>query len=260
MTSADQQSVPLSRRDNVVPISPRGTDAATVVEFPAAPSTVESSPPTALRGDEHPATRLRRHGVATLSDSELVTLLTRSRVRTDADLRPARALLRDGLPALLRRVESRAGGVRAADAVRLAAAMELARRALEGPAKERDRFNVDLAGPRLVARYALHVQERLGVLYLDSRGRVIEQREVFVGTLHTAFVSTRDILRVALDLHALSIVLFHNHPSGEPTPSEEDVAFTVKVQHAAQLLDIFVVDHLVLGRSRYVSMKRRGDF
>lgn len=253
------QNSPSHSGSNVGPISPQSGDAATVLEFPTTSSTVESSA-IALRGNDHPATRLRRYGAVTLSDSELVTLVTRSRVRTDADLRPARALLRDGLPALLRRVESRAEGVRPADAVRLVAAMELARRVLERPNEERNQFQTDIAGPRLVARYALHVQEHLGAIYLDSRARVIDQREIFVGTLHNAFVSTRDIVRVALDLHALSIVLFHNHPSGDPLPSDEDVSFTLEVQQAAQLLDIIVADHLVLGCSRYVSMKRRGDF
>jgi DNA repair protein RadC len=89
---------------------------------------------------------------------------------------------------------------------------------------------------------------------------MIDQRDVFVGTLHGAFVSTRDIIRLALDLHALSIVLFHNHPSGDPQPSEEDVTFTLKLRSAAALLDVVVADHLVLGRSRYISMKQRAYF
>lgn len=250
----------LAQRPGV--LSAAGTsEAATIVPFPVTPSPVEAPPlPTLLRGDEHPAARLRRHGAAGLSDTELVTLLTRSRVRTDADLRPARALLRDGLAALVRRAESHSGGVRAADAVRLAAALELARRALHCPAAERERFHVDIAGPRLAARYALRVQEHLGVLFLDSRDCIIEQREVFVGTLHSAFVSTRDVVRVALDLHSSGIVLFHNHPSGDPQPSGEDVTFTLRLQHAAQLLDISVADHLVLGQARYVSMKGQGYF
>jgi DNA repair protein RadC len=239
------------------------TDAATisapgeVLRFPSA-TDVREHP--ALTRDEHPATRLRQYGAATLSDSELVTLLTRGRVRTQADLRPARELLQDGLAALVRRAESRAAGVRPADAVRLGAAMELARRVLLRPADERERFHVNVAGPRLAARYALHVQEHLGVLFLDARERMIEQRDVFVGTLHSAFVSTRDIMRLAPDLHALSIVLFHNHPSGDPEPSDEDVTFTLKLRSAAALLDVVVADHLVLGRSRYISMKQRAYF
>lgn len=235
-------------------------EVATVVPFPAPAFTPEGAMATVLRGDEHPATRLRRHGAATLSDSELVTILTRFRVRTDADLRPARALLRDGLPALLRRVESRAKVVRPADAARLAAAIELAQRALRTPIEDRGQFHPDTAGPRLAAQYALRVQEHLGVLFLDSRNRIIEEREIFIGTLQSAVVSTRDIVRLALDLHALSIVLFHNHPSGDSQPSEEDLTFTRKIRDAAQLLDICVADHLVLGHARYVSMKRHGYF
>lgn len=234
---------------------PQISTPAAVLRFPTAAQAPE---PALLPRDEHPATRLRRYGAVTLSDSELVTLLTRGRVRTEADLRPARVLLQDGLGALIRRVESRTAGVRAADAVRLAAAMELARRALLGPADERERFQVDVAGPRLAARYALHVQEHLGVFLLDSRDRLIQQREVFVGTLHGAFVSTRDIVRLALDHHAASIVVYHNHPSGDPSASDEDHAFTARLRSAAALLDVKLLDHVIVGGARYVSFQQRG--
>lgn len=234
---------------------PQISTSAAVLRFP----TAAQAPETALLPrDEHPATRLRRYGAGTLSDSELVTLLTRGRVRTEADLRPARVLLQDGLGALIRRVESRTAGVRAADAVRLAAAMELARRVLLGPADERERFQVDVAGPRLAARYALHMQEHLGVFFLDSRDRLIQQREVFVGTLHGAFVSTRDIVRLALDHHAAGIVVYHNHPSGDPSASDEDHAFTARLRSAAALLDVKLLDHVIVGGARYVSFHQRG--
>jgi DNA repair protein RadC len=73
-------------------------------------------------------------------------------------------------------------------------------------------------------------------------------------------VSTRDVLQLALGLHAKAVVVFHNHPSGDPQPSDEDVAYTRRLASAAKLLDIDLVDHLVLGRRRYLSMKARGDF
>ena len=227
---------------------------ATVLRFPA---TVRPDA-LPLSRDEHPAARLRRCGAATLSDSELVTLVTRSRVRTEADLRPARALLQDGLATLMHRVESRDAGVRAADAVRLTAAMELARRALLGQAHEREPFHVDVTGPRLAARYAFHMQEHLGVLLLDSRDRLIAQREIFVGTMHSAFVSTRDIVRCALTYHAAGIVIYHNHPSGDTSVSAEDLAFTSRLRTAASLLDVKLLDHIIVGGSRYLSFQQRG--
>lgn len=233
--------------------------AAAVVPFPSPPVAGKAASDPPLRHDEHPATRLRRHGAAVLSDAELVALLTRSRIRTEVDLRPARALLRDGLAPLLQRVTTGAAGMRRMDAVRLAAAVELARRATTSGFHDRELFDVDVAGPRLVARYALHVQEHLGVICLDTRGRVITEREVFVGTLHMATVSTRDVVRIALGVHARSVVVFHNHPSGSPQPSTDDMSYTRRLSSAAELLDIVLVDHLVLGCHQYVSMKRSGQ-
>lgn len=248
MTSTDLQFVPADH-----PSAVAGSTTAAVLHFPAA-AEPDHAP---LTGEEHPAARLRRCGAAVLSDSELVTLITRGRVRTEADLRPARVLLQDGLAALMRRVETHARGVRAADAVRIQAAMELARRALN-PFDPREHFRVEVSGPRLAARYAFHAQEHLGVLLLDSRDRLIDQREVFVGTLHSAFVSTRDIVRLALDHHAASIVVYHNHPSGDASASGEDHTFTTRLHSAVSLLDVTLLDHIIVGGGRYTSFRQRG--
>ncbi|MEK6371198.1 MAG: JAB domain-containing protein [Acidobacteriota bacterium] len=235
------------------------TSGATIVPFPSSVVTAAQAE-RQLRNDRDPGRRLHRHGAATLSDEELVAVLTRTRVRREADLHTARALLRDGLGPLLQRVAAGTADIPRQDGTRLAALLELTRRATLTAVDDRARFHVDLHGSRLVARYALDVQERLGVLLLDTRERVITEREVYVGTLHMATVSTRDVVRLALDLHAHSVVLFHNHPSGDPQPSDDDVAYTRRLSSAAKLLDIEVRDHLVLGRSRYVSMKRNEHF
>jgi len=107
-------------------------------------------------------------------------------------------------------------------------------------------------GRRLAASHVGDVQERLGALFLDARGRIIAEREVFIGTLHTALVSTRDVLRLALSQHARAVVVFHNHPSGDTQPSDEDIAYTRRLASAAQLLDVELVDHLVLAGDRYI--------
>lgn len=229
--------------------------AAAVVQFPIiAPAVV----PVRLAYGEDPAARLQRYGADALSDTELVALLTRARIRTEADLHAARVLLRDGLAPLLRRVQAGTSDIPRRDATRLAAAFELARRAIAPLAEPLERFDHYVLGPRLASRYALDAQERLGVLLLDTRGRIISERAVFVGTLHSATVSTRDVLALALGLHAKGVVVFHNHPSGDAQPSRDDIVYTSKLASAAQLLDIDLVDHLVLGRRRYSSMKTDG--
>jgi hypothetical protein len=127
--------------------------AAVVVQFPLVTSPVAAE--RRLGYGEDPAARLRRHGADTLSDTELVALLTRSHVRTEADLQPARALLRDGLAPLLRRVTAGAADIPRRDATRLAAAFELARRAIAPRAEPLEHFQPTVIGPRLASRYAL---------------------------------------------------------------------------------------------------------
>lgn len=157
---------------------------------------------------------------------------------------------------LLRRVQAGTSDIPRRDATRLAAAFELARRAIAPLAEPLERFDHTVLGLRLAARYTLDAQERLGVLLLDTRGRIISERAVFVGSLHSATVSTRDVL--ALALTAKGVVVFHNHPSSDAQPSRDDVVYTSKLASAAQLLDIDLVDHLVLARRRYSSMKAEG--
>jgi DNA repair protein RadC len=107
-------------------------------------------------------------------------------------------------------------------------------------------------------RYGTHSQEHLGAVYLDSRHRVLAERVIFVGTVNSALVSTRDVLKVALDLSAAAIIAFHNHPSGDPSPSAEDLVFTRKLVEAGKVLSVDVLDHLILSAARYTSLAHRG--
>jgi len=210
--------------------------------------------------DEQPRERLARHGVETLSDAELVSVvLTASRGRTTLEV--ARSVLSDGLLALARRdwrSYTRVTGIGEANASKIAASFELGRRSVirESPADEPVDDPHTLARA-LIVRYGHHVQERLGAIYLDAKNRVIREREIYIGTLNSATVSTRDVLRFALDEHAASVIIFHNHPSGDPAPSGDDLLFTRKLVEAGKVLSIDVVDHLILGNNRYVSLKQR---
>jgi DNA repair protein RadC len=211
--------------------------------------------------DEQPRERLARHGVETLSDAELVSVvLTASRGRSSLDV--ARSVLSDGLLALARRdwrTCARVTGIGEANASKIAVSFELGRRCVirDTPMDDPVRDPESLART-LIVRYGHHVQERLGAVYLDAKHRVIREREVYVGTVNSATVSTRDVLRHALDDHAASIIVFHNHPSGSPEPSAEDLIFTRKLEEAGKVLGIDVIDHLILGNNRYVSLKQRG--
>ena len=113
-------------------------------------------------------------------------------------------------------------------------------------------------GSLLIARYAHQRQERLGAIYLDSRNRILREREIYVGTLTSASVSTRDVFRFALEDGAASIVVFHNHPSGDPAPSAEDLLFTKTLVQAGNVMNVAVLDHLIVALSGFVSMRQRG--
>lgn len=101
-------------------------------------------------------------------------------------------------------------------------------------------------------------QEELWVIMLDTRNRLITIDEVYKGSLNSSQVRVGELFRAVVQRNAASVILAHNHPSGDPSPSPEDVALTRAVVEAARLMDIEVLDHLVIGRGEYVSMKERG--
>ncbi|HXI11432.1 MAG TPA: DNA repair protein RadC [Thermoanaerobaculia bacterium] len=215
-----------------------------------------------LPTDERPRERMLLHGAPSLSDSELVAILLGTGIAGKSSIQLARELLSEGLISLSRKEWTsgkRVAGVGAAKCARIAAALEIGRRLAALPDRVGDPVrSPDSIAPALIARYSHHVQERLGAVYLDSKNRVIREREIYVGTLNATTVSTRDVLRHALDENAASVIIFHNHPSGDPAPSAEDLMFTRKIVEAGKLLGVEIADHLILGANRFVSLRQRG--
>jgi DNA repair protein RadC len=212
--------------------------------------------------DERPRERLFAHGVETLSDSELIATLLGSGIPGKNAIQLARELLANGgMEALMRREPAELAsvpGVGMAKASRILAAGEYARRVFSGKPDDLPDFDLDLMGRKLVTAYGHHRQERLGAVFLDSRHRIKFQREIFVGTANNALVSTRDIMRQAVVDDAIAVVLFHNHPSGSSSPSEDDLQFTTKVKASLATADIELLDHLIIGAHSYYSMQRQG--
>jgi DNA repair protein RadC len=214
-----------------------------------------------LPRDDRPRERLVEHGAATLSDAELLAILLGSGTRGKNAIQLARELLGEGFADLARRDVrqlARTHGVGLAKAARIAAAFDLSRRLAADRAQPQP-FDPDTAGAMLVRSHAQRLQEHLGAFFLDSRHRMLRQRDIFVGTVNSALVSTRDIIRFALDENAVGVVLFHNHPSGNPTPSAEDLVFTRKVKESLRLVDIDLLDHLVIGATSFCSMRQKGQ-
>lgn len=110
----------------------------------------------------------------------------------------------------------------------------------------------------LLLEMGLLDQEELRVIALDTKNYVVDVRTVYQGSVNSAVVRIAEIMRLPIALQCCGMIMLHNHPSGDPTPSPEDVRITALVRESAQLLDIALLDHLIIGRNRYVSMRERG--
>ena len=210
--------------------------------------------------DERPRERMLMHGADSLSNAELVAVLLGSGVPGKNAIELARELIRDGFASLARYDAgqlAKLGGIGTAKATRILAAFEVARRLASHKPEDPPDFDANIFGRGLVARCASMNQERLGGLFLDSRGRVLREREIYVGTIANALVSTRDVIRYALDANAVGVVLYHNHPSGDPAPSAEDLSYTKRIRDSLRLIDIKLVDHLIVGRHGFTSMQKK---
>lgn len=216
-----------------------------------------------LPPDDRPRERMYMHGAVTLSDAELLAVILGSGSRGQNAIELARQLLSGGIRNLRHRELAQLVDVRGlglAKAARIGAVFEFARRIASEQPEDPPPFDVTTIGRKLVESYGHQRQERLGAVFLDARHRIRKQSEIYVGTINNALVSTRDIIRITLNEVATAVVVYHNHPSGDPTPSKDDVAFTKKLQESLATCDIELLDHLVIGAHRFQSMKRQEMF
>ena len=216
----------------------------------------------ALPEAERPRERLARHGAAALSNRELLAVLLGTGTRRDSVLDVASRLQSAGLHQLAARTLPELAaerGVGAAKAARVLAALELgARVASHGGASAPLLKTPEDAARHVLARYAARPVETFGLLALDVRHRLRREAVISVGCLTSSLVHPREVFQEAVLARAAAIVLFHNHPSGDPEPSADDLALTRRLAAAGSLMGIEVLDHLVLGAGRYVSLKQRG--
>jgi len=214
---------------------------------------------------ERPRERLRLLGAGALASRELLAILVGSGCEGWSAFDIAGTLLERGGGSLRRLSRLAHGaletvpGVGPAVAARVAAALELGRRlAREGPV-ERARIE----GPRDIYQLCAPamrdlLQEEFRVLLLNTQHAVLRELLITRGTLDTSVVHARDVFRLAVSEGAAALVLVHNHPSGDPTPSPEDLAVTRQLRAAGELLGIPVLDHVVIGDGRYVSFVESG--
>lgn len=215
----------------------------------------------AVPGDARPRERLLRAGASVLADHELVAVLLGSGLpRRDALTVATRVLAgTGGLAGLVRAAPvrlMREPGVGPTRAARLLAAVELGRRTLAPRPTDRPRLSTPAAvAAHLAPEHGMHREERFGVVLLDTKHRLIRVLVISQGTLDASLVHPREVFRAAAEHSAAALVLFHNHPSGDPSPSVDDLQLTRRLVEAGEIMGIGVVDHVVLGQACWHSLR-----
>lgn len=214
---------------------------------------------------DRPREKLARAGAAALGDGELVALVIGAGTRKRGALLVAQDVIETaggiaGLVQLGPDDLDRIPGVGASRAAKLLAAVELGRRTLFGDDRERPRMTSTAKIARYLApRYGGGAVERFGVVLLDLKQRVIRSLILSTGTAEASLSHPRDVFRPAVAAGAATIVVFHNHPSGDPLPSDADRLMTGRLRLAGEVMGIEVIDHVILGSRTYFSFRDEWD-
>ena len=217
-----------------------------------------------LQASERPRERLMSEGADRLSNAELLAILLRVGVPGESAVQVGQRLLHEfkGLAGIHRAPFEELvaqHGIGGAKAAQIKAAIELGRRLQETPAEELPTINSPGQAADMV-KYEMQAleYEELRVILLDTRNQVIDSVSIYKGSVNTAQVRAADVFKPAVRKNATALIVVHNHPSGDPTPSPDDVAVTRELVKAGEMIDVKVLDHIVVGRGRHVSMKERG--
>jgi DNA repair protein RadC len=217
-----------------------------------------------LHESERPRERLTALGPQALTNAELIAILLRVGVVGENAVEVGQRLLQKfgGLMGLHRTPIKELidqHGIGEAKAAQIKAAIELGRRLTVDAPEERLAINSP-GDAAAIVQYEMSAleQEHLRVILLDRRNRVLEIVEVYKGSVNSSQVRVGELFKEAIRTNASAIIVVHNHPSGDPTPSPDDVAVTRAIAQAGKLLDVDVLDHLVIGQGKWVSLKERG--
>jgi len=220
--------------------------------------------PSRTRIADGPREKLERAGLVAMSDQELLAIVLGHGAAKRSAMTLAGALLAQasgvhGLTRMTRDELRQARGIGDAQAARVQAAVELGRRTLAREPVERPRFASPAdSADYLLPRFGAFPVERFGLMLLDTKHRLLRTHIHSVGALDASMAHPRDIFRVAVGGGASGVVLFHNHPSGDPEPSKEDIRLTLRLAQAGSVVGVPVVDHMILADTRYFSFRAEG--
>lgn len=215
--------------------------------------------------DQSPRTRLAMHGPTSLSDAELLALLLGDQRDYEQTLRHAQhAIANNGSLQGLQRLSieelQQLPGFSNMRAIRIKAALELTRRLIIAGFEDRFQIRTPSDAAQLMLIEMSHLdQEHLRVICLDTKNRVQKIQTLYVGSLNSSLLRVGEVYKEAIRLNSAAIILVHNHPSGDPTPSMDDIQVTRDVAAAGKLLDVDFLDHLIIGQGQWISMRERGD-
>lgn len=218
-----------------------------------------------LPREERPREKLLFYGKEALSTAELLAILLRSGTKEKSAIELAQEILalnengilflENGSPEELAAVK----GIGIAKACQILAALELGKRAATHPKKVR----AEIANPEDIVQLFMekmryYKKEHFNVLLINAKGQIVEETEVSIGDLCSTLIHPREVFCQAVKRSAASVVLVHNHPSGDPKPSAQDLETTKRLVEAAHILGINVLDHIIIGDGRYISLKSEG--
>ncbi|MFE7063078.1 DNA repair protein RadC [Sutcliffiella sp. NPDC057660] len=214
--------------------------------------------------DERPRERLIQDGPQSLSNHELLAIMLRTGSKDESVLQLANRLLTtfEGLRLLKdASVDEMMSikGIGSAKAVQIMAAVELGRRIHR--LQYEDRYVI--RSPEDAANYVMEdmrflTQEHFVCLYLNTKNQVLHQQTIFIGSLNASIVHPREVFKEAFRRSAASFICLHNHPSGDPSPSREDIDVTKRLNECGKLIGIELLDHLIIGDQKFISLKEKG--
>ncbi|AZN42289.1 RadC family protein [Paenibacillus albus] len=213
---------------------------------------------------ERPRERMMTAGAEALSHAELLAILLRTGTKRESAVLLASRILSQcgdlrGLVDMSIAEMTKIRGIGTAKAVQLRAGIELGRRLAITQQGELPTIRKPADAANLLMEELRYLkQEHFVCLFLNTKNQVILKETLSVGTLNATLVHPREVFRAAIRCSSASLICVHNHPSGDPTPSPEDIALTRRLIDAGELVGIDVLDHLVIGDNRFISLKERG--
>lgn len=214
--------------------------------------------------DERPRERLLKEGSHALSNQELIASILGTGTRQESVLQLSQRilhhfnglrLLKDSTVDELKKIK----GIGDSKAVQLLAALELGSRV--HTFKQEERYII--RSPEDVSRYVMEemrflTQEHFVALYLNTKNHVIHKKTIFIGSLNASIVHPREIFKEAFRYSAASVICLHNHPSGDPAPSREDIEVTKRLVESGKVIGIEMLDHIIIGDKKFISLKEKG--